>query len=71
VESSGALEITPVVTGDGLIISRLVFARFVLITAHAKNIDANRQTTANKPVWPGFLRRIPVVVSYMCMIFTP
>jgi hypothetical protein len=41
-ELTGAFEAIPVVTGGELIISRLVFTRFVLISAHAKNIDANR-----------------------------
>jgi len=45
-----AFELIPVVTGRELIISRPVFTRLVLITAHAKKIDANRQMMANKPV---------------------
>ncbi|PJG52834.1 hypothetical protein CVM73_23505 [Bradyrhizobium forestalis] len=50
VESTDALEVIPVVAGDENIISRLVFARFVLITAHARKIDANRHKMASKPV---------------------
>jgi hypothetical protein len=49
-ELTGAFEAIPVVTGGELIISRPVFTRFVLITAHAKKIDANRQMIANNPV---------------------
>ena len=49
-ESTGAFEFIPVVTGDELIISRLVFTRLVLITAHARKIDANRHRMATKPV---------------------
>ena len=48
-ESTGALEVIPAVTGGELIISRLVFTKLVLITAHAKKIDANRHMIANKP----------------------
>jgi len=40
----------PVVTDGEFIISRLVLTRLVLITAHAKHIDANRHMMANKPV---------------------
>jgi hypothetical protein len=47
---TGAFEAIPVVTGGELIISRLVFTRFVLISAHTKKIDANKHMTANKPV---------------------
>jgi hypothetical protein len=47
---TGAFEAIPVVAGGELIISRLVFARFVLISAHTKKIDANKHMTANKPV---------------------
>jgi hypothetical protein len=47
--STDAFEV-PVVTGGELIISRLVFTRLVLMTAHAKNIDANRHMIANKTV---------------------
>jgi hypothetical protein len=47
---TGAFEAIPVVTGGELIISRLVFTRFVLISAHTKKIDANRHMMANKPV---------------------
>jgi hypothetical protein len=43
-------EVIPVVTGGELVISGPVFTRLVPITAHAKNIDANRHTMANKPV---------------------
>jgi hypothetical protein len=49
-ELTGAFEAIPVVTGGELIISRPVFTRFVLISAHAKKIDANKHMTANKPV---------------------
>jgi len=47
---TGAFEAIPVVTGAELIISRLVFTRLVLISAHTKKIDANRHMIANKPV---------------------
>jgi hypothetical protein len=49
-ESTRAFEAIPVVAGAELIISRLVFTRLVLISAHTKKIDANRQMIANKPV---------------------
>jgi hypothetical protein len=49
-ELTDAFEFIPVVTGRELIISRPVFTRLVLITAHAKKIDANRHMMANKPV---------------------
>jgi len=49
-ESIDGLEVIPVVTGDENIISRLVFAKFVLITAHARKIDTNRHMMATKPV---------------------
>ena len=49
-ELTDAFEVISVVTSGELIISRLVFTRLVLITAHAKNIDANRHIMANKPV---------------------
>jgi hypothetical protein len=49
-ELTGAFEAIPVVTGGELIISRPVFTRFVLISAHAKKIDANKHMTANKRV---------------------
>jgi hypothetical protein len=49
-ELTGAFEAVPVVTGGELIISRPVFTRFVLISAHAKKIDANKHMTANKRV---------------------
>ena len=48
-ELTDAFEVIPVVTGRELI-SRPVFTRLVLITAHARNIDANRHMIANKPV---------------------
>jgi hypothetical protein len=48
-ESTDALEVIPAVTGGELIISRLVFTKLVLITAHARKIDANRHMMANKP----------------------
>ena len=48
-ESTDALEVIPGVTGGELIISRLVFTKLVLITAHARKIDANRHMIANKP----------------------
>jgi hypothetical protein len=44
-----AFEAIPVVAG-GELISRPVFTRLVLITAYARNIDANRHRMANKPV---------------------
>jgi hypothetical protein len=44
-----AFEVIPVVT-RGELISRPVFTKLVLITAHARNIDANRHMMANKPV---------------------
>jgi len=47
---TGTFETVPVVTGGELIISRLVVTRLVLISAHAKKIDANRHMMANKPV---------------------
>jgi len=47
-ELTDAFEVIPVVTG-GEPISRPVFTRLVLITAHARKIDANRHTMANKP----------------------
>jgi len=49
-ELTDAFEVISVVTSGELIISRLVFTRLVLITAHARNIDANRHMMANKPV---------------------
>jgi hypothetical protein len=48
-ELTDAFEVIPVVTG-GELISKLVLTRLVLITAHARNIDANRHMMANKPV---------------------
>jgi hypothetical protein len=48
-ELTDAFEVIPVVTGAKLI-SRPVFTRLVLTTAHARKIDANRHTMANKPV---------------------
>jgi hypothetical protein len=48
-ELTDAFEVIPVFTGDELI-SRPVFTRLVLITAHARKIDANRHPIANKPV---------------------
>jgi hypothetical protein len=48
-ELTDAFEVIPVVTG-GELISRSVFTRLVLITAHARKIDANRHAMANKPV---------------------
>jgi hypothetical protein len=48
-ELTDAFEVIPIVTG-GELISPPVFTRLVLITAHAKNIDANRHMMANKPV---------------------
>jgi hypothetical protein len=45
-----AFEVTPVVTVGELISRPPVFTRLVLITAHARKIDANRHTMANKPV---------------------
>ena len=49
-ELTGAFEVIPVVTGGELVISGLVFTRLVPITAHARKIDPNRHTMANKPV---------------------
>ena len=49
-ESTDAFDVVPVVTGGELIVSRLVFTRLVLTTAHASKIDANRHMMANKPV---------------------
>src|ERR1700688_1054129 len=49
-ELTGAFEAVPVVTGGELIISRLVFTRLVLISAHTKKIDVNRHMMAKKPV---------------------
>ena len=49
-ELTGAFEAIPVVTGGEPIISRLVFTTFVLISAHAKKIDANRHMMAMRPV---------------------
>ena len=48
-ELTDAFDVIPVVTGRELI-SRPVFTRLVLITAHARNIDANRHRMAIKPV---------------------
>jgi hypothetical protein len=45
---TGAFEAIPVVTGGELIISRLVFTRLVLISAHTKKIDANGHMMAKK-----------------------
>jgi hypothetical protein len=47
-ELTDAFEVIPVATG-GELISRPVFTRLVLITAHARNIDANRHMMAIKP----------------------
>jgi hypothetical protein len=49
-DSTDAFEVIPVVTGDELIISRLVFTRLVLATAHTRTIDPSKHMTANKPV---------------------
>jgi hypothetical protein len=49
-ESTDAFEVIPVAAGGELIVSRPVFTRLVLITAHARKIDANRHMIANKPV---------------------
>jgi hypothetical protein len=49
-EFADAFEVIPIVAGDELIISMLVFTRFVLITAHTRTIDANRHMIANKPL---------------------
>ena len=54
-ELTDAFEVIPVVTG-GELVSRPVFTRLVLITAHARNIDANRHMMANKPVYLGLWR---------------
>src|ERR1700738_5164255 len=45
---TGAFEAMPVVTAGELIISRLVFTRLALISAHTKKIDANRHMMAKK-----------------------
>jgi hypothetical protein len=42
-------EVIPVVKGGELISRPPVFTRLVLITAHARKIDANRHMIANKP----------------------
>jgi hypothetical protein len=44
-----AFEVIPVVTGGELLSRPPVFTRLVLITAHARKIDANRHMIANKP----------------------
>jgi hypothetical protein len=49
-ELTDAFEVIPVVTGGELVISGPVFTRLIPITAHARKIDANRHTMANKPV---------------------
>jgi hypothetical protein len=49
-ELTSAFEAVPVVTGGELIISRLVFTRLVLISAHTKKIDANRHMMVKKPM---------------------
>jgi len=49
-ELTATFEAIPIVTGGELIISRLVVTTLVLISAHAKKIDANRHMMANKPV---------------------
>ena len=55
-ELADTFEAIPVVTGGELIISRPVFTRLVLITAHAKSINANRHMMANRPVYLGLWR---------------
>jgi hypothetical protein len=45
-----AFEVIPVVAGGELISRPPVLTRLVLITAHARKIDANRHMIANKPV---------------------
>ena len=62
-ELTGAFEAIPVVTGGELIISRPVFTRLVLTSAHTKKIDANKHMTANKPVWPALWRLLPGAFS--------
>jgi len=62
-ELTGWFEAIPVVTGGELIISRPVFTRLVLISAHTKKIDANKHMTANKPVYPGPWRLLPGAFS--------
>jgi hypothetical protein len=56
---TGSFEAIPVVTGGELIISRPVFTRLVLISAHANKIAANKHMMANKPVYPGLWRLLP------------
>ena len=58
----------PVATGGELIISRPVFTRLVLITAHAKNIDTNRHMMANRPVYLGLWRGAFSCELYACII---
>jgi hypothetical protein len=60
---TGAFEAIPVATGGELIISRVVFTRLVLISAHTKKIDANKHMTANKPVYPELWRLLPGAFS--------
>jgi hypothetical protein len=55
-ELADTFKAIPVVTGGELISSRPVFTRLVLITAHAKSIDANRHMMANRPVYLGLWR---------------
>ena len=61
-ELTGTFEAVPVVTGGELIISRLVFTRLVLISAHAKKIDANRHMMAKTSV-VGLWRVLPGAFS--------
>ena len=70
-ELADTFKAIPVVTGGELIISRPVFTRLVLITAHAKSIDANRHMMANRPMYLGLWRGAFSYVLYVCMIVTP
>jgi hypothetical protein len=58
-----SFEAIPVVTEGELIISRTVFTRLVLISAHTKKIDANKHMTANKPIYPELWRLLPGAFS--------
>jgi hypothetical protein len=66
-----AFEVIPAVPGGELITSRLVLTRLVLITAHAKSIDANKHMMANRPVYVGLWRGAFSYELYVCMIVTP
>jgi len=70
-ESADPFKAIPDVAGGELIISRPVFTRLVLITTHAKSIDANRHTMATRPVYLGLWWGVFSYVLYVCMIITP